>query len=70
MAKKRLTEAPRRGQKPKPSSWVRSGGMIGSDAMERLEKFDEEGLGVSEEVIGVDAMPNERVMRKISKRVV
>ena len=44
--------------------------MIGSDAMERLEKFDEDDLGVSEEVIGVDTMPNERVMRKISKRVV
>ena len=69
MAKKKVG-AGRRGPKPEPSSWVRSGGMIGSDAMERLERFDEEGLGVSEEVIGVDAMPNESVMRKISKRVV
>ncbi len=60
----------RRGPKPKPSSWVRSGGMIGSDAMERLEKFDEEGLGVSEEVVDVGAMPNDPIMRKISKRVV
>ncbi len=60
----------RRGPKPEPSSWVRSGGMIGSDAMARLEKFDEEGLGVSEDVVDVDAMPNERVMRKTSKRVV
>ncbi len=70
MAKKKVSEAPRRGAKPKPSSWVRSGGMIGSDAMERLEKFDEEGLGVSEEVFAVGSMPNDPIMRKISKRVV
>lgn len=69
MAKKKVGDG-RRGPKPKPASWVRSGGMIGSDAMERLERFDEEGLGVSEGVFNVDCMPNERVMRKIGKRVV
>ena len=38
--------------------------------MERLERFDEEGLGVDETVTGVGSNPNERIMRKIGKRVV
>lgn len=56
------------GPKGKPAKWVRSGGAIGDDAMEKMESWNQDGAGVDEDdVEAVCDMPNERVMRPEKK---
>lgn len=56
------------GPKGKPSSWVRSGGAIGDDAMAKMETWNQDGAGVNEDdVKSVGSMPNDPVMRPEKK---
>lgn len=58
-------------QPPRPakkSSWVRTGGAVGDDSMDEMNKFIEDGCGVSEEVSDVGCMPNDPVMRPVRRR--
>ena len=48
-------------KKAKPAKWVRTGGGIGDDSMEEMERFNREGQGVSESEEAVGNMPNEGV---------
>ena len=51
----------RQGPKGGKASWVRTAGATGSDAMERMERFNVEGAGVDEEEKLVGDMPNEGI---------
>lgn len=51
---------PKNYKKPQKADWVREGGIIGDDAMERMEDFITSGSGVSDEVIDVGCEPNEK----------
>lgn len=56
------------GPKGKPASWVRTAGATGDDSMAQMEEWNRAGAGVNEdEVPGVGAMPNDRVMRPEKK---
>ncbi len=44
--------------KPEKAEWVRSGGFIGDKSMEDLQRFAEDGCGVSEQVKDVGSDPN------------
>lgn len=56
------------GPKGKTASWVRSGGAIGDEAMEKMEAWNHDGAGVDEDDVHiVHDMPNERVMRPVKK---
>ena len=51
----------RQGPVGKKGSWVRSGGAIGSEEMEKLERWTADGAGVDESEKEVGTMPNEGV---------
>lgn len=51
----------RYGPKPEKSSWVRTAGATGDDSFDRIEEFQRNGCGVSEEETDVGSMPNEGI---------
>jgi len=56
------------GPKGSPAPYVRTGGAIGDDAMAEMEKWNQDGCGVDEDVIdSVGSMPNDPVMRPMRK---
>lgn len=48
-------------KKPAKSNWIRTGGYVGDESMEMMEKFNREGSGVSDEVRNVGSDPNDDI---------
>lgn len=57
-------------RRPKPgkSFWVRTGGGQGDDSMEKLDRYAEDGCGVSEAVESVDCDPNHKFGKTSDKK--
>lgn len=64
-----MAKQKRFGRKSEPAKWVRTAGATGDPSFDELEAWTRNGCGVDETEHEVGNMPNESVMRPISKKV-
>lgn len=55
-------------KKPAKADWIRTAGFIGDDSMERMEEWNINGSGVSEEIRNVDCDPNSDIINNHNQK--
>lgn len=51
-------------KKGSKQNWVRTGGAIGDNSMDKLDQYHEDGGGVDETVEDVEAQPNAKFLNR------
>lgn len=63
-----MADNKRKIRKPQPQKWVRQSGAMGDPSMQEMDEFIRNGCGVSEDIEDVGDCPNEKFLRKPSKK--